>query len=649
MDTLLKTARLIKTNGLVHYKGPLNKNQEERKQQEWLKLLQDEENYRRIQGNWDIGDWESFGREFIMAKLIIAGSEYFDGKRNETTLEFGNDHETYDLLRTLEEFALFGKRGYSEESIVEDLNGDKTIIGFIKDFCDKQFYNFNSLKKRTNIPHNVILALKENYDMIFAKIGRSVLKFIETHPGTWRKVFGDIDDAYKVIYDSQQDRLRVKDEVDKNLLAQNRIQELEHLVDGMNSQRDGLGRKFAQMEKALLDEKLEKGQLRSNLQLLEAEKDKLSQHNSSLLQQWKGVFAKVEVKRQDLERKEEVLKAKHREAKRENQALLAEELARVKEMKNELRQKERGFETVRRGQESKIKTLAERLGKMKTALETGEKGSIIKSADAWAFEQSFANRFKENIKKHIFSKEKRQQFKQAGVKWDNLAEYEYDDSYELLRDGTNFASLSGVPMNQNIIFTLEKKHIIAENEPQMIIVGGVISHIDSYQENGFDNVTVSLSEVVSRLEESLSYAKDTDIPQAFYLASPTGFDSAVKNYFTGGQIGQGFFQNNVVVFLQDLRNPASGAYYNPNDPKAALFVDIFKMSLDVECLTKCCALVDRELGQQSAMTLQDLKGKVPFDALLIKQASNELESRKIIGKDIHKDFETIYYKPKKEE
>jgi len=648
---LLVTADRVIANGLEPYTEPLNERRRTKKIDTWNKLLDDEVCYEEYAGrtDWPPTDWARFGRRLLLAKLILSTSEYL-GKTSralaqpnvEIIGEFSGTR-AYEMIESLEEIALYGDPTYSEEQITRKIGlMDQGLIGFIKKHCDRHIDIYQEIDGLSKFDRQIKLTFNDYYFMIFEKIGRAMIAYIKNNPGGWMSVFRDIDKVYKEIYDSQKERVKLKEELEKNLLAQERIQQLEGAIATMDNEREGLSKRLSRAERSLVDEQMQQTDRNRYLQDLEAEKNALANQNATLLGQWNNVFAKVEEKRRELETREHQLEARRVEAGQEAQALLDEELTKIREMKNDLVQKEQGFAKVKREQENKINALSERLTKIRQALERGEKGSLVKSADAMVLEHSFINRCKKNVKSGIAAK--RQLFKQQGVKWDTLTEYEYDDTYEYTTEESDTQRLVGVPTNKSTVLVFEKKHLIGNNEPQLIIEAGVISHVGSHLENGFDTVTVSLPEVLSRIDQSLTYRSNDKILHAIYLASPTGFDSSVIRHFSGAEVGKGLFYENTMVFLQDLRDPSSEPIYNHNDPKARLFTDILKMPLDFEHINICKTQIMKLLATTPSATMIEFKKKTGYDALYLQQALHELEKQNVIGKDIYKDFETVYFK-----
>jgi len=651
IDKLLTKADLVIKNGLGAYTEPLSKRRRANKITTWDKLLDDQVRYEEYgtRTSWPPTDWAGFGMRILLAKLILSTSEYL-GKTSgalaqpiSRIIEEFSGTRAYEMVESLEEILLYGGPSYPEEQITRKIGlMDQGLIGFIKKHCDRHIDIYQEIDGLSDLENRIKQTLNYYYFMIFEKIGRAMIAYIKGNSGGWMRVFRDIDKVYKDIYDSQKERVKLKEELEKNLLAQGRIQHLESAIATMNNERKGLSKRLSLAERSLIDEQMQQADRNRYLQDLEAEKNTLANQNAALIEQWNSVFAKVEEKRRELETREHQLEARRVEAEQEARALLDDELARIREMKNDLVQKEQGFAKVKRDQENKINALSERLTKIRQALKRGEKGSLVKSADAMAQERSFINRCKKNVKSGIAAK--RQQFKQQGVKWDTLTEYAYDDTYEYTSAESDTQRLVGVPTNKSTVLVFEKKHLLGNKEPQLIIEAGVISHVGSHLESGFDTVTVSLSEVLLRIDQSLTYRSNDNILHAIYLASPTGFDSSVIRYFGAAEVGKGLFYENTMVFLQDLRDPSSEPVYNHSDPKAGLFTGILKTPLDFEHVNICKTRIMEILTTKSPATMQIFKKKTGYDALYLQQALHELEKQNVIGKDIYKDSETIYFK-----
>ncbi len=641
----LTTANIVIDNGLIHYKKTQTDKQKERKILQWNALEEEEEfvkDFSKIKG-WTNSTWNQCIQTILFAKLIIATSEYLDNG-NEEIIKHFHDTRAYELLEKYEEFAIFGDRNYSIDDIKERIaNDDKKIIGFLENDCKKQFDTYNHLIGELNVERRIILELKRRYQVIFTRIQEAIVTYIKTHPGTWRRALGEIDDVIKEILESQKERLRLKAEIEKNHLAREKKEEYETMIDELIEECQKLDNKLIRAHRDVQKKEMETDHLHSKLETLEQEKINLLKQNDSLLCKMDDVFLEIDEKKNELMKREIRLEETRRQTEIENQALLDEELQRIREMAKELENTRLNFERNRQNLIYKNQILSERLKTIRNALETGDAGSIVKSSQALWFEATFINRLIVNVREKLSSKEKRQKFKSAGIKWDSWEIIQYDNMLLSRENDLDISDKYGIPKNKSVVIILEKKRYLGRIEPIMILEATVISHSRSYLENGFDNISVSLSEILSRIDKIFEH-DDKDTLHVMYIASPTGFDDAVRDHFSGTSIGSGLLHQNVIVFLQDLQNPSENPIYNNNDPKASIFTDICRMGLDIEYVNTCKDQIIQLLEGNNPHTFEDLNTKIHMDPFVITQALNELIKSKTIRKDVHKNFETIYYK-----
>ena len=555
----------------------------------------------------------------------------------------------YELLKEFEELSIF--EGLTKEQIKEKIGmGDKEIVGFIKNYLEKQMYNYKNLLGESEVENEVILALNEKYESIFQKIGDAIILYIKSHPGTWIRVFQEVEEAYKVIFDSQAERLKLEQEIEDNLLSEKRLEEMQKSIEHLERERDKIHSKLVEAERKWIEEKTARSLLLSEISRLEKEKERISREKENLVSQWDKRFSQLELARAKLEEKERLLEEKRNELKEENQKILNEELKRIDVMKKNLLEKAEEYESMKKELQIQNNILSERIQNLRNALESGETGELVKGSEALALEMSFIERVSHNIREHMSKKENISTFNKNGIRWNIIREEYHDDSFRLVGNG--------IPLNRSVAFIFQKKHLLGKPETTMIIEGSVIAHMDSYLKNGFDNVSVSLSEVMARIEENLKRYPGRGYVHAMYLASPTGFDPSVRKYFSGTRPGEGFYHTNVVVFLQDLRDAFSSPIYNRQDSMTALFSDMLRMPREEEILKACKEKILEVLKSRSvvegwswsSLTFSELKNFLgDYKEEHIKKSLEELTQEGVIESGVLDNSEPYYYLKQKEE
>jgi len=644
----LVVARRVKSKALNHYVKDLPEI-EMKRVKEWNDLKEDgewfEDNDSRKKG-WKQKEWDRFTQEVLAAKLIISTCEFLNNKRNPISQRFSNkdltDDTVYRKVQDFEEFSIFDNRKYTTDLIIEDIAKEKRdVIGFIKKFCEKQFYNADRLMDDLKVEPEVTLALRYRYKRIFDKIGDAIKQYIKDHPGTWVKVFTDIDRAYMEILKSHEIRAKLQEELDKNILAQEKVLELQNHIQRANNEQESIRRKLSKAESELCEEKVQTSKLESEIDALESEKDSLVATNMSMLGKWEVVFDQVEKRRRDLEMKEKELEALKQDIKQENKALLEDELGKVRKMADELEAKEIDFRSIKMDLKHQNDALSERLMKMRKSLETGEMGTMIKTSQARAMQRTFLTNVARNIKSHLDDKVYRRKFKAEGIIYDDISHSERSIGIIDHHDGEEGNGF--YPMSNSVTLNARKKRLFGRGKLQMKFEGIVMIHEESFQENGFDNVSISLSEIQRQIEDRLRSIREHPKRHVVYLASPTGFDNDVIKRASGKTPGESLGYHNVIVFLQNLNDPSSSPIYNTLDDQAKLISDFIQMPSVSECINRCKFQVLKALDD-SPMTFIDLIESIDMSPRFIKKALNELTKNNKIGHDKHVDYDDIYYK-----
>ena len=644
MKKLLELPNRVIKNGLGKYLVEGDERNQWKKIEDWNGLIACEDTYEefsKIRNNWPDETWYEFGQKILLAQLIIASSDYLLGTDSMISKRF--PPVAYEIVEKFDDFSIFSS--FSWEKIVELIaQTDDTIIGFIKKYCDGQLYNYDRILKEKGIEDDIRLALESYYSDIFEKIQKAITEYINTHPGTWRKVFHEIDEYYQAVIEAQTERIKTQTEVKEKILTQEIINEFEKKLDQLEIDRLVLTLKLSQAEKSLIDEKTSKEVVLSNIQHLEKEKRIIQQQHEDLIAQWDKIHSSLELKRSEILKKEMDLEEEKVRLEKENQLFINEELERIKEIEYELRNEEQSFLDAKSDLMHKNNVLSDRIKKLRLALETGEKGNIVRQDIARGMEHVFIERFNQNVVNRLNDPEIRSNLMKHGFVWNTISKNESNELDSLFSIGIDHAMIAKIPMNRSVILTAEKKHHFTKNEPVLHMEGRIITHPDMYIENGYDNVSVSLSEVLPYVEETIRDRNIDGITHILYIGSPTGFDTSVLKFFTSGIKSAPLFHENVFVFLQDLKEPSEVPSYYALNEKSNLFCEVINFGVDSEFIELAKLQILKMFDSVSPLAHKDLIEGIALNSRYIEQGLESLINEGVLGKDDHRDFDSVYYK-----
>jgi len=228
----------------------------------------------------------------------------------------------------------------------------------------------------------------------------------------------------------------------------------------------------------------------------------------------------------------------------------------ISEWKREVREKE-----------EKIRKIFEELrGK-----ERVEKGSrFVEVEEAKQYELNFIGRIERKLDKEIeiFGKK----FKVEDVK-----EYREVESVKFGVLGDK--DTKNLPENRYIEVKLVEKKLLGSKR-RYTLKAVFASRIDKYAEYGFDTDPLELKDVNIYMTEARDKAKLEGYTVVLCLASPTGFEDAVKEHVSGDEFHKNFLSKYLSICLLDLET--GKLIYNPHDEVAKEFAKICEIEIDAE-------------------------------------------------------------------
>ena len=155
--------------------------------------------------------------------------------------------------------------------------------------------------------------------------------------------------------------------------------------------------------------------------------------------------------------------------------------------------------------------------------------------------------------------------------------------------------------------------------------------------NKIDTAPLTLKEINPILDYAIEQARQISEPIFLCLASPTGFDSQLWEYFNNENPSRNFHSLHLSVCLLDLET--GNLIYNSNDEVTNIFISLCDLEFHLEKLEKLRKFLNRLLDKELV-----IKEFVRFDQVLIKCNTDGFSDEYLIKRVFNEYAEKQGYK-----
>ena len=173
--------------------------------------------------------------------------------------------------------------------------------------------------------------------------------------------------------------------------------------------------------------------------------------------------------------------------------------------------------------------------------------------------------------------------------------------YESGSSGTKRDPVAGGPKGAGLICDLRKRNWFGWLRGRVVIEVHNLAHLERFDQEGYDDQSVSRMELESLLNETARHAAEQGTWQMLILYSPTGWADEARDFATGK--GSGPFRDrlvSVVLFEDD----SAQFLFDEVDERLFLFKEAFSTDLDGATLEKARAFVDDYLEVHNSLSLE---------------------------------------------
>ncbi|NJF25674.1 hypothetical protein [Thermococcus sp. Bubb.Bath] len=299
-------------------------------------------------------------------------------------------------------------------------------------------------------------------------------------------------------------------------------------------------------------------------------------------------------------------KARLREELERMRSALDEKLAEIQRKEEELKKKEAEITSKEKEVQEKIREILKAQGKI-------EKGSrFVRRDEARIMEMNFTGRLREKLASEV--KINGKTFKPGTVE----ERATYDTS--VFSDKLEERDLKNVPENTELSVEFTEKKLLGK-KGKVLVKALFYSRPKKYAELGFDVDPLELADINALLID----AKKSDADRVILLvASPTGFESRVRDYVNSQDFRRNFVSGKVSLALLDLES--GELTINPHDEYAKAFEPYLRLERDEELMAKLKELIEDGILVRGYVVLDDmLKHGNEED---VKRAFHELSKEK---------------------
>ncbi|NPA47187.1 MAG: hypothetical protein GXO14_00910 [Thermococci archaeon] len=295
---------------------------------------------------------------------------------------------------------------------------------------------------------------------------------------------------------------------------------------------------------------------------------------------------------------EEISRVKDEEARRMLEEQLRKASENIKALEDELRRKQlqlaeketelRRKEVEIREKEREIAKKIEEVMRISTKVEKGSR--YVTAGEAKMLELNFIGRMTKKFKPGS-------EVKVLGRKF-SVKEVREDSAYT---PGEEFKGR--VPENRSLTVRMREKKFFGGKE-EITVRALFLGRPERYESLGIDTDPIELEHVTKILDEALNGPSRTIL----LVASPTGFESRIRDFINSGDFHRNFSSEKVSLALLDLES--GELIINPNDDYANAFRDLLRLETNEEVLRRVKDAVESKLAAKDYVRLEEVDGPV---------------------------------------
>lgn len=477
-----------------------------------------------------------------------------------------------------------------EEIATELFNRSGSIYDIIRRWYDEEMYEYDKLidPKGKKIRQTLATALRNVYILRFEKIKKGIIEYFNKDPGAPRVLFHNYEDVIRKEYEAEMERLKIEENNKK--IVEEKVGSLEKQLESLLEEKQRVEQYLAQLGisggKDLIDKiAVAIGSFQQTIRELENDKRRLEEEKKKL---------------------EDLVKASQSQVK----AIVDAEISKYEQTKAKLE-----------SQISELQRLVDRLqlekqelqSRMNEIVNVSKSPIAIKYDEARIMEVNFIGRFEikmNSLPRKFFDPIRREEFEVKNSKSYTVYKYEEKEVPE------NF------PRNTELTYVVRKNRILRD-DLEVIVKAKFLTHIDDLKRTYYDSKRVSLSDILSYLDQAIEEARKGKVFYVIGIASPTGFSDDVKKYVSSDEFFRNFTSYYVSVILVDLLT--GEIIYNKMDDRLKSFIDLYEPELEKEKMAKYKEMIKNELLTYGYITLKKATQITGGTELMIKRIFAEIE------------------------
>jgi predicted nucleic acid-binding Zn-ribbon protein len=454
---------------------------------------------------------------------------------------FSSDEK--NIIREFEKFS-----GLDPKVVPPDLLADIIVSGkgeiyqLVKEAVGKQYTDFANLVKSWSYQYKISDSIRrgilERYEARFKNVVEAVKRLLDQQPAWVRRLFAEYEDA---LLSSAE----VRSEFEKKFkeVYEKDANNLKEYMNALEKERNELLDKLTNLTEKASAKEMEAKLIEEELNRLRRDYEELRNRYFEYLKNWEANAKELELLKNKLTEKEKELEEL---AKKEKELTVAREayegeIARLKNLVNEYEAKVKEYERYKEELQLELESMRDKVNTLEKSMKGEIQGNLVTAEDATMLELIFIEKLRSKLNElPILIK----------TSWGDVVINKW--SYVRIQS-ENLEQSTKLPSNKSIVFGYRSRGILGLGEEKVVEIRGVyLSHVDILKKQGLDIQPATLSDLINVLKNSLT----TDGGKRFILigiASPTGWDSSVEKYVTGGSYSL-VFRDAIVVLVDLIEN-----------------------------------------------------------------------------------------------
>ncbi len=261
-----------------------------------------------------------------------------------------------------------------------------------------------------------------------------------------------------------------------------------------------------------------------------------------------------------------------------------------------------------------------KLSEAQRRLNLGEISVIVTADQAYMREREFISRFDQHLGHHKSIRSPVDGSKIRVSSWESIHEECADGDKVTMRSDKHKVPAKTYPLNCWSVYHVGRQ----KGRGGFVIAAYAYSHLNTFDEDGFDTEPASRGELSWLLQNLLQQARDNHCLYIVGIGSPTGWDKDALKSISGETDERGFSDLNLAPCLVDLQQ--NKVIFNPHDVRLKDFIHMYSGQTDEEALAKAVQLVREKLAEKDPITLKETAQTTGMDKDIIRKAFLQLEA-----------------------